>query len=188
MENVRAVLKKVKFHNLYKYRKAICSADGPKKPTTRHVLLTLSQSMDKNLYCFPSIKSLAESTGLCERAVRIHLNIAVKEDWVERKLRSAKGQGWKHYSYVGRIPKRAELNAAPSVDNFGIGIEQPDPNSKGAESSSQRAVPECKNVRKEVPTNRSVNNSNNRSINNGFLKKHLQDKKKKLRSIQNLIP
>jgi len=183
MENVRAVSKKGKYHYLHEYRKAICSADGPKKPTRRHVLLTLSQFMNENLYCFPSIKTLAEATRLNERTVRNHLFTAVAEGWIKRNIKGINSQGWKLYEYFGIVPKRAELNAAPSVYNFGIGIEQPDPSSKGAESSSQRAVPECKNVRKEVPTNRSVNNSNNRSINNGFLKKHLQDKKKEVAKI-----
>ena len=180
MENVRAVSKKGKYQNLYNYRNTICSADGPEKPTTRHVLLTLSQFMDENMYCFPSIKTLAEDTALNERTVRNRLFDAVEDGWIERNRRGTNGQGWRLYSYVGITPKRAELNAAPSVDNSGFGIEQPDPSSKGAESSSQRAVTECKNVRKEDPTNRSVNNSNNRSVNNDFLKKHLQDKKEEV--------
>lgn len=162
------------YHDLYEYRLAIRSDTGPDSATMRHVLLTLSQFMGENLYCYPSIKTLAAATALNEKTVRNQLTQAVNQGWIKRGTKGFNGQGWKLYEYVGTIPEHTEFNTAPSVDNSRIDAQLPEPNSK-------RAVSNYQNVRKEVPTKRSVNNSNNRSINNGFLKKHLQDKKKEVK-------
>lgn len=156
-----------KFQALFAYRKIIISENGPGSPTMRHILLTLSQFMDENLFCFPSISAITMATALTDRTVRKQLNNAVNEGWISRDLKGENGQGWKLYEYTGTVPKRAELNTSPlevrtepSTAPYPENVRHLIP---------KRAASNCKNVRKEVPTNRSSNRSVNRS---GNLKKN----------------
>jgi len=150
-----------KFHDLFEYRKAIISDSGPDSATMRHVLLTLSQFMDEDLYCYPSIKTLAAATALNERTVRNQLQEAVHDGWIERKIKGINGKGWKLYDYIGAIPERAEFITAPSVDNSLINAELSDPDSERAERRSITYGTSFHNVRAHDPTNRSENRSEN---------------------------
>ena len=61
-----------------RWRDLVASADGPPSATTRHVLLTLSLSMNLTGYCYPSTRGLAERTKLSERVVCLHLGLAAE--------------------------------------------------------------------------------------------------------------
>lgn len=84
----------------------IASTEGPKSPTTRHVLLTLSLHMDKEGgSCFPSTKTLSVETGLSERVICQHLTIATNDRWINRSLAHKSGQAWKRNQYQAILPK-----------------------------------------------------------------------------------
>jgi hypothetical protein len=92
---------------LFNWRKATISKCGP-KPTTRLLLLTLSVHMDGNGgSCFPSTRKLAEETGLSERTVCTHLEIAEKEGWIKKMKQGLTGRSWKRHSYQAAIPPEA---------------------------------------------------------------------------------
>lgn len=92
---------------LFKWRQAIISKDGPEKPTTRHILLTLSLHMDQDgNKCFPSISTLAAETGLSRRAICLHLDLAERDGWIKKEICGFSGQDWKRHRYLPLIPKK----------------------------------------------------------------------------------
>lgn len=95
---------------LFDWRSAVASPFGPKNPTTRHVLLTLSLHMSaKGDSCFPSIERLTEESGLSRRAVLTHLAAAAEQGWICKRDRPEKnGQGWRRIEYFSLIPKGIE--------------------------------------------------------------------------------
>ena len=91
------------------WRDLVASAEGPRRATTRHVLLTLSLHMDPmGGRCFPSIRHLAERTRLSERAVRDNIDRAVAAGWISKR-RHKKGQGWRRNEYQAKLPKVSTL-------------------------------------------------------------------------------
>jgi len=57
-------------------------------------------------YCYPSTRLLAERTGLSERSVCTHLELAAAGGWISKGLRrEASGQGWKRHEYRATLPK-----------------------------------------------------------------------------------
>lgn len=106
---------------LLTWRSIVASAAGPKSPVTRHVLLTLSLHMnEKGESCFPSTKTLANETGLSERAVCTHLALAAEEGWIDRQLVGYRGQKWARMEYSPTIPNGQEK----PVDNLKKGTER----------------------------------------------------------------
>lgn len=90
---------------LFTWRSAVASKHGPKSPTTRHVLLTLSLYMsEKGDSCFPSIETLTEDTGLSRRAVLSHIKKAREDGWIDRKLLGMAGQKWRRSEYRATVP------------------------------------------------------------------------------------
>ena len=84
---------------------AIASEHGPTDPTTRLVLMTLSLHMNQlGEQAFPSQRLLATRSGLSERSVRAHLQIAEREGWVQRFSKRPKGQGWALHEYGASVP------------------------------------------------------------------------------------
>jgi len=57
--------------------------------------------------CFPSTKRLSEETGLSERTVCTHLEIAEKEGWIQKMQQGLTGRAWKRHSYQALIPQKA---------------------------------------------------------------------------------
>ncbi len=88
---------------LLRWRKVIASEHGPAAPTTRHVLLTLSVYMRQDGDCYPSTRELSAATGLSERSVCTHLDIAQKDGWINRRL-AGSGRAWKHMAYQATLP------------------------------------------------------------------------------------
>ena len=95
---------------LFDWRAAVASPYGPKNPTTRHVLLTLSLHMSpRGDSCFPSIELLTEESGLARRSVAGHLGIAATDGWIGKRERPEKsGQGWRRIEYFPQIPEGVE--------------------------------------------------------------------------------
>lgn len=88
---------------MYVWREAILQSDLP--PTTRHVLLTLSCHMNKlGDNCFPSVKLLCEETGLSNRTIITHLQIANDLGWITVSIRGLEGQQWKAHQYHPSYP------------------------------------------------------------------------------------
>ena len=67
-----------------RWQRAIGESDLP--PTTRLVLLTLSVHFmdEEGGHCFPSIEDIMRVTGMANRPVIHHLNLAVEAGWLER--------------------------------------------------------------------------------------------------------
>lgn len=71
-----------KIQPLLTWRSAICDSNLPS--TTRHIALTLSLWMNERAAsAFPGAGTLAQATGLSERAVREHLRALVTAGWLE---------------------------------------------------------------------------------------------------------
>lgn len=102
----------------YEWRKAITKSGL--KPTTRHVLLTMACYLnDGDDSVFPSTKTLAEDTGLSERAVITHIHEAAEAGWIKINKLGANGQAWARNCYQPAIPdgfstsKGTEQGSAP---------------------------------------------------------------------------
>lgn len=139
---------------LFKWRQAIISKHGPKSPSTRLVLLTLSVHMQTDgSSCFPSTKRLAMETGFSERTVCTHLEIAEKEGWIQKMQRAIyNDRRWKHHCYIPLIPTKA-LKEVQHLSTQGT-----EPHAQGTEPDDNKAL-------KEVQSNSSyINSTNNTPI------------------------
>lgn len=124
------------------WRHAIIKSDLP--ATTRHVLLTISCFMNElGDGCYPTQKQLCDATGLSERAVRDHLQIAEDRGWIKRKEHGFRGQRWRNHEYQAVWPDPQDVGerAAPDAG----------PSDQGAAPSSERCGTSHQNVRQEVP-------------------------------------
>ena len=75
-------------------------------PTTRLVLLTISCFMnDTGDGCYPTTKQLSEATGLSERAVCTHIDMAKQAGWLSVSVHGFKGQKWKNHQYQAAWPE-----------------------------------------------------------------------------------
>ncbi len=136
---------------LFKWRAAL-RADRELKGLIKLMLVFLSLFMDESgSSCFPSTRTLALETGLSERSVCTHLEIATKEGWLKKMLLGLSGQGWKRHSYEVAFPEKA-LKEIQHV------------NSEGTERDSARLAkgtePNDKKALKEVQSSTSMNTSN----------------------------
>ncbi|TIU46039.1 MAG: helix-turn-helix domain-containing protein [Mesorhizobium sp.] len=103
------------------WRHAILRSDL--QPTTRHLLLTISCFMnDLGGSCFPTQEQLAAATGLTDRAIRKHTEIAVDKGWLKRHLHGFKGRRWSNYEYLAIWPE--DRNDVPA-----LGAGGPEPRS-----------------------------------------------------------
>jgi len=98
---------------LFRWERVVLSDKGPKSPTMRHVLRTLSFHMDQHgRKCFPSIATLVRETGLSNRTVIDHLEQAVTDGWIIRAMRGG-GRGWKRYEYEISFQFQASEEGSP---------------------------------------------------------------------------
>jgi hypothetical protein len=106
--------------------------------TTRHVLLTLSCFMnDVGGGCYPTQEQLAEATGLSDRAVRKHLELAESAGWLKRTEHGFRGQRWRNTEYWALWPDPLDVD------------EGAEPRSARVEESSGTSF---RKVRNQVPT------------------------------------
>ncbi|PZR66970.1 MAG: helix-turn-helix domain-containing protein, partial [Stutzerimonas stutzeri] len=88
---------------VWRWRHAVASSDLP--PTTRHVLATLGNKMDRDGgSCFPTIADLCVLTGLTQKTVRTHLKIASDRGWLVVRSGLFSGQKWRRNDYRARWP------------------------------------------------------------------------------------
>lgn len=139
----------------YTWRSAILKSNL--KPTTRHVLLTLSCYInDVGQSAYPSIKVLASNTGLTERAVGNNLRSARDIGWLRVGKHGFSGQRWANNEYFPQIPgddeydetenEGTERSSSPSKKVRNVETEGKERRSKGKERSDKK-------VRNDVPTN-----------------------------------
>jgi hypothetical protein len=132
----------------WSWRHAVLKSSLP--ATTRHVLLTISCFMnDVGGGCYPTQEQLAEASGLSARAVRQHIDDAVKAGWLSRKEHGFRGQKWRNHEYEAAWPAQdAETADLQVVERAESGSG---PFSEGAEPHAEGAEPDNKKVRKDVP-------------------------------------
>ena len=101
---------------LYEWQKMIVSKFGPGS-TTRLVLLALSLHMEADGgSCRPSVRLLAQDTGLNKDTVSKHLTLADKDGWIERQERAVEGRAWRRNEYQATLPQHVQPRRAPCAD------------------------------------------------------------------------
>jgi DNA-binding MarR family transcriptional regulator len=111
---------------VYDWRSLICESDLA--PTTRHVALTLSLHMSvRGDSCYPSIKTLAEETGLSMSTVREHLRSLEEKGWLACEV----GGGRRSNRYwatepagTRQAPHREPVGTPPAAGDE-VSIEDP---------------------------------------------------------------
>ena len=139
---------------LFTWRDALCSAEGPPS-TTRLVLLVLSTYMNADgSNCFPSTQTIAIASGLSEKSVITHLQVAAKLGWIRKceHGRSFGGRGWKKHRYEPLIPANLITRRTE-----GCSARQ----DQGAESESPKLEPKGAEALKDVQSTSSVNTTRN---------------------------
>ena len=102
---------------LFDWRETVASGGGPRTPTTRHVLLTLSLHMNADGgSCFPSVRRLSKETGYHTDTVCKHLRLAVEDGWLKRQLGKLGGQAWRRASYQATVPERVRRHRTASAN------------------------------------------------------------------------
>lgn len=97
-------------------RSAIQSPRGPKRPSTRNVLLALCSFANRGCVCWPSHVEIAKRAGLCTRTVQTHTQYAEKDGWIVRARRWYPSSRFYHTVYILQIPElRPELLAGGGV-------------------------------------------------------------------------
>lgn len=95
----------------YTWRLAIVGDSGPRNATTRHLLLTLSLSMNSaGDSAWPSQKTLAARCLISRRTVVTHLELAERTEWLARELGPKGGKGWRLTSYCAVVPENVYLD------------------------------------------------------------------------------
>jgi len=92
--------------DVYAWRNAILSEDGPASPVARVALMALSLHMKADgTGAWPSQALVAARAGISERSVRRHLERAERDGWLERsRVRRAKGRAWYRTEYAACVP------------------------------------------------------------------------------------
>lgn len=97
-------LSEPKYKLMFDWLHMVLSNRGPES-TTRLVLVALwSHVKPPELKCWPTEITLAQETGLSERAVRDHLRAAEAAGWITRQLRRSPGSRWPHTVYQLQFP------------------------------------------------------------------------------------
>jgi hypothetical protein len=159
----------------FSWERLVISERGPANPTTRHVLLALATHVNRDLQCWPTTKLLTAETGLSERSVCTHLEIADQEGWIKHTDRRT-GKGWRNYIYSLTIPAvRAEPRSPASKDiateprsagNAPNGEDRAEPGAVGAERHALAAEPDDNLALKDVQSNSNVQHFINKKSNN----------------------
>jgi hypothetical protein len=74
--------------------------------------------------CYPSVRLLAEETGLNKDTVSHHLKLAELADWIERQPRALTGKAWRRHEYLAAFPEGVRSNRIAS-SNVSEEIGQP---------------------------------------------------------------
>jgi hypothetical protein len=106
--------------------------------------------------CFPTTETLAEETGLSERAICTHLELAKKLGWIVKGKHGFKGQGWKRHEYAAQVPPDV-LKEVQYVDTEG-GSE---PSEKALNDVPNGTEPNDKKALNDVQSSSSINSTSN---------------------------
>lgn len=97
------------------WTRIVMSKNGPAKPNARFVLLALAQFMDSDgSNCFPSFRTLSETTGMSKTTIQKQIHVAEGEGWLQISTSSGSGQGWKRHIYRPTYPQGVPNSGAPS--------------------------------------------------------------------------
>jgi hypothetical protein len=89
----------------YTWQQQICGEHGPNNSTARLILLAISLHMNADgSGAWPSQKTIAARALVTDRAVRKHLEIAVRHGWLARSIAGRNGQGWALHEYGAVVP------------------------------------------------------------------------------------
>lgn len=136
------------------WRHAIIKSSLP--ATTRHVLLTISCFMNElGDGCYPTQEQIAEATGLSDRAVRTHLELAEKEGWIKRSEHGFRGQKWRNHQYVASWPETQHVDEGAELASGAS-----DQGAEGRSSKVRNVVPKGAEGRSDY---QSSNQSKNQS-------------------------
>jgi hypothetical protein len=136
----------MKYEPFFSWRTAVLESDLP--ATTRHVLLTLACHMnDAGESCFPSIAKLCRETGLSNRTVITHLNLAKDSGWLRIGKIGFAGQRWAQNDYRISYPTDTEGGEGGSPP---FGAKVVNLTTEGSEPNDRKVV-------KEVHTSTPVN-------------------------------
>ncbi|MGO4449072.1 helix-turn-helix domain-containing protein [Phyllobacterium sp. TAF24] len=136
----------------WSWRHAIIKSDL--QATTRHVLLTISCFMnDMGDGCYPTQEQISEATGLSDRSVRTHLELAEKAGWIKVSEHGFRGQKWRNHQYVASWPDTpdVEKGAEPASGPFVEGAEPPS-------GKVRNVVPKGAEARSYYQSNNTSNN------------------------------
>lgn len=95
--------------------------------------------------CYPSTKRQSEETGLSERSVCTHLELAEKAGFIKRCAHGFSGQAWKRNQYVASYPEGTELGSVAIIDDGGtedssVSLKGTEPLSEGTEPNDKKAL------------------------------------------------
>lgn len=139
-------------------------------PTTRHILLTLSCHMnDAGESCYPTIKTLCKETGLSNRSVITHIQLAHELGWIEKEKHGFSGQKWANHQYkiswnfVSTLSEEEVNDIFGEVVNVVHNLTRKVVNEvhNVTEKMHEGSEPSSLEVVKEVHTNSSYNSSIN---------------------------
>jgi hypothetical protein len=137
--------------NKFDWQRVVASTAGPKSPTIRHVLLTLSIYMQADgSSCFPSFGTLAKATGLSRRSIYRSIGEAEADGWLKVKHQKM-GNGFHSNRYTPIIPIRVgtedphgrDTHSLPrDKDSLSVGTEN---HKAGTQGSPNRYINELNN-------------------------------------------
>lgn len=134
------------------WRHAVLKSSLP--ATTRHVLLTISCFMNEvGGGCYPTTKQIADATGLSERSVCTHIDVAAKAGWIRVSQHGFRGQGWRNNQYEAAWPdgqKGTEPASAPEAEALNLMQEGTEPDDRKALKEVQSILPD------NIPINTSA--------------------------------
>lgn len=90
--------------DVWRLRQLVWSERGPAKVAQRALLQVLTDYHAATGEVYPSIGTLAEKTGIAERAVPDHLRRLAETGWLRIETRGG-GQGWRRHRYVLLWPR-----------------------------------------------------------------------------------
>jgi hypothetical protein len=103
--------------------------------------------------CYPTQEQIAEATGLSERAVRTHLDIAEKEGWIKRSEHGFRGQKWRNHQYAASWPETQDV-----VEGAERGSGPLDEGAEGRSGKVRNVVPKGAEGRSAYQSNNQSNN------------------------------
>lgn len=72
---------------------------------------------DRGEGCYPSTKQQSHDTGLSERAVCQHLQIAEDNGFLNKQRHGFGGRGWNRQEYIACYPQGTDAGSAPETNN-----------------------------------------------------------------------